>query len=106
MKWYRSMKKPVNSHTVSFFDPAYVPVDVSEDKMLFEVLDATNSPLLFGCRTGICGTCVVEVEGDLPPASDEERELLEVYAPNNPNARLACQIEITGAIKVRPLNFD
>lgn len=91
---------------VSFFDPDYAPIAVNDGEMLSEVLDATNSPLLFGCRTGICGTCVVEVEGELPPAGDEEKELLEIYAPDNPNARLACQIELTGPIKVRPLNFD
>ena len=91
---------------VSFFDPDYAPIAVNDGEMLSEVLDATNSPLLFGCRTGICGTCVVEVEGELPLAGDEEKELLEIYAPDNPNARLACQIELTGPIKVRPLNFD
>ena len=79
---------------------------IKEDEQLSEVLDATNSPVLFGCRTGICGTCVIEVEGDLPPPEDEEKELLELYAPDNPKARLACQIELTGPIRVRPLNFD
>ena len=100
------MKTDTKAHMVSFFDPDYAPIAVNDGEMLSEVLDATNSPLLFGCRTGICGTCVVEVEGELPPAGDEEKELLEIYAPDNPNARLACQIELTGPIKVRPLNFD
>ena len=100
------MKNNVSSFEVSFFDPAFAPVDVDRDSFLSEVLDATNSPLLFGCRTGICGTCVIEVEGELPPPNEEELELLEVYAPDNPRARLACQIELIGPIKVRPLNFD
>ncbi|MCG8671697.1 MAG: (2Fe-2S)-binding protein [Pseudomonadales bacterium] len=100
------MSTEKKEHVVSFFDPAYQPVSVEEDELLSEVLDATNSPLLFGCRTGICGTCVIEVEGELPPADDDEKELLEIYAPGNPNARLACQIELTSSIRVRPLNFD
>lgn len=95
-----------NKHVVSFFDPAFEPVSIDRGEMLSEVLDATNSPLLFGCRTGICGTCVIEVEGELPEADDDEKELLEIYAPDNPKARLACQIELNSNLRVRPLNFE
>ena len=63
-----------------------------------------NSPLLFGCRTGICGTCIVEAEGkDIPPPDDEERELLEVLAPDNPKARLACQLNVQCDMVLHPL---
>ncbi len=95
-----------NKHVVSFFDPAFEPLSIDRGEMLSEVLDASNSPLLFGCRTGICGTCVIEVEGELPEADDEEKELLEIYAPDNPKARLACQIELNSDLRVRPLNFE
>jgi len=100
------MSSENNKHVVSFFDPAFEPVSIDRGEMLSEVLDAANSPLLFGCRTGICGTCVIEVEGDLPEADDEEKELLEIYAPDNPKARLACQIELNSDLRVRPLNFE
>ena len=93
------------AYQVSFFDPGYAPVTVNQSEKLFEVMDATNSPLLFGCRTGICGTCLIEVEGELAPAAVDEQELLDVLAPGNPKARLACQIELSAPIKVRPLNF-
>lgn len=93
-------------YLVSFFDPGFEPVSVDHGDYLSEALDAKNSPLLFGCRTGICGTCVIEVEGDLPAAGPEEQEILDLYAPDTPNARLACQIELTGPIRVGPLNFD
>ncbi|MBC6436085.1 2Fe-2S iron-sulfur cluster binding domain-containing protein, partial [Nostoc sp. HG1] len=33
---------------------------------LSEHLTIQNSPVLFGCRTGICGTCLVEVNGTIP----------------------------------------
>ncbi len=92
-------------YMVSFYDPDYPPVPVTRGMSLSEVLDATNSPLLFGCRTGICGTCLVEAEGDLPPVSPEEQEMLDAFASDNPKARLACQIEMTGAIRVKPLSF-
>ena len=47
---------------VTFEDTAYEPQMVSKGPSLSEELTASNSPVLFGCRTGICGTCVVEVE--------------------------------------------
>ena len=100
------MSSENNKHVVSFFDPTFEPLSIDRGELLSEVLDATNSPLLFGCRTGICGTCVIEVEGELPEADDEEKELLEIYAPDNPKARLACQIELNSDLRVRPLNFE
>ena len=100
------MSSENNKHVVSFFDPAFKPLSIDRGELLSEVLDAKNSPLLFGCRTGICGTCVIEVEGELPEADDEEKELLEIYAPDNPKARLACQIELNSDLRVRPLNFE
>ena len=69
-----------------------------------EHLTIENSPVLFGCRTGICGTCLVEVEEErngqlLAPAADES-ELLEIIAPDLSRARLACQIELRADIKI------
>ena len=88
---------------VTFHDTSYEPMRVSEGLSLSEELDAANSPLLFGCRTGICGTCVVEVDGEnLPPPDEDELEILEVYAPDNPKARLACQLHVTSDITIRP----
>jgi ferredoxin len=85
--------------TVRFKDGC-PPVRLRRHANLSEELDVTNSPLLFGCRTGICGTCLVRVEGALPPPGDDERELLEVLAPGDPRARLACQLDLVGDITV------
>lgn len=87
---------------VSFFDESFAPVELAEGAALSEHLDVGNSPLLFGCRTGICGTCLLRVEGALPPASEEERELVDMLAPGDPSARLGCQIRLVGDIKVAP----
>jgi ferredoxin len=60
---------------------------------------------LFGCRTGICGTCLLRLEcsdGALPPPSVEEQELLDMLAPGDTQARLGCQIKLTSDIKVAP----
>jgi ferredoxin len=87
---------------VSFFDESYAPVELAAGARLSEHFHVGNSPLLFGCRTGICGTCLVRIEGELPPPGEEERELLSLLAPNDPSARLACQLELVGDVRVGP----
>lgn len=70
-------------------------------------LTVQNSPLLFGCRSGLCGTCLIEVEGEggvaEPPTADEI-EALDIYAPGNAKARLACQLVPLGAMRVRKID--
>ena len=80
---------------------------LSDGANLSEHLTIENSPILFGCRTGICGTCLVEVLSDYPgsppPPKEDERELLAILAPNNPKARLACQLRATCNLKIQQL---
>ena len=91
------------THKVSFSVEGHAPVEVPEGQTLSEELDASNSPLLFGCRSGICGTCISQVDtGDVPP-DEEEQEIIELHAPDNPKARLACQINLTCDITIRPI---
>lgn len=90
--------------TITFEDDGYGPVEAPAGKVLSEDLNIKNSPVLFGCRTGICGTCVVEVleGGDaLEPPDEDELEILELYAVGLQDARLACQIDLQADIKVR-----
>ena len=92
-------------HCVSFSPASHTAVNLARGSILSEHLNIANSPLLFGCRTGICGTCLIEVEaqenGELLAPSADEKELLELIAPNNPHARLACQIEMCADIRIR-----
>jgi ferredoxin len=81
----------------------YPPITLQPHENLSEHLTIQNSPVLFGCRTGICGTCLVEVMGDIPPPQPDEQEILETLAANNPHARLACQIDITANVEMREL---
>jgi ferredoxin len=73
---------------------------------LLEHLTLENSPVLFGCRAGMCGTCLIRVEavGDdaLDPPSASEVELLDIIACGEPRARLACQIVLTTDVRVTP----
>lgn len=75
---------------------------------LSEVLTIENSPLLFGCRTGICGTCLARVDarsGELPPPSQDEKDVLELLCPNEPKARLACQIRLSADLTIEPIKL-
>ena len=87
---------------ISFPDSGHSSLSLEAHTPLAEALTIQNSPILFGCRTGICGTCLVTVSGEVPPPNEEEQELLEVLAPNCPNARLACQLDITHDLNIRP----
>ncbi len=85
---------------INFPETNYPPIILEKNSPLSEHLTVQNSPVLFGCRTGICGTCLVVIKGDIPPPSEEEKELLEVIAPNNKSARLACQVDLTNDIEI------
>jgi ferredoxin len=83
---------------IEFTDARFAPLAIAAGQGLAEVLTVQNSPVLFGCRTGLCGTCVVGAAGDLGAASIEELEILELYAMGNPLARLACQLQVRGDV--------
>lgn len=87
-------------YIVSFPDTNYPPISLEPHQKLSEHLTVQNSPVLFGCRTGICGTCLVLINGETSPPSAEEREVLEVIAPEHTNARLACQLELTSHLEI------
>ena len=89
-----------NFCTVSFPRTDYPPITLQHHQNLSEHLTIQNSPVLFGCRTGICGTCLVEVIGDIPAALADEREMLDTVALNVENARLACQIDLTDDVEI------
>ncbi|MEH1812341.1 MAG: 2Fe-2S iron-sulfur cluster-binding protein [Nostoc sp.] len=88
---------------ISFPGSDFVPITLECHKSLSEHLTIQNSPVLFGCRTGICGTCLVEVIGDIPPPQPDEQEMLETLAANHAHARLACQLDVTSDVLIRRL---
>lgn len=92
-------------YTITFANSDKPALVLPEGAMLSEHLDAINSPILFGCREGICGTCLCEVscQGLLPASSEHEREALAIYAPNNPSARLACQLTLHSDITLKKI---
>lgn len=91
------MNAPLQLCTIRFAGEESDEVRVHYGLEFAAVLTPVNSPVLFGCRTGICGTCLVEVHaGDFPSPSEDEKELLELFAPGRPRARLACQLSARG----------
>lgn len=90
--------------TVCFPNTNFPAIALSAHQPLADVLTAQNSPVLFGCRTGICGTCLVTVTGQVAPPDADEQEMLEVLAPGIPNARLACQIDLIDHLEIERLD--
>lgn len=91
---------------VRFPETDYAPLSLDKHQKLSECLTLQNSPVLFGCRTGICGTCLVVVEGEIPPPNQDEKEVLENLAPSNIRLRLACQLDLTSDIKITRFEED
>jgi|SRR6516162_842134 ferredoxin len=94
------------SYRIEFPDTKYDPIELRLGANLSENLTILNSPMLFGCRTGVCGTCLVQIEKgceSLRPPEPEESEALAVYAPCNPRARLACQIFLDSDIALKKI---
>jgi ferredoxin len=90
----------MSSCRVRFASESHPPIELPEHSNLSEHLTVQNSPVLFGCRTGICGTCVVRVDGEIPPPNDEEMDTLDHVAPGDKCARLACQLDLTRDILI------
>jgi ferredoxin len=75
-------------------------VDAAAGQRLLDVAWAVREPLEGACEGVMaCSTCHVIVEaGDfekLPPASEEEEDLLDLAAHATRTSRLACQIILT-----------
>ena len=85
-------------------------LQVEAGTSLSEVLTTENSPILFGCRTGICGTCLIRVDNldqcNLLPPSTDEAEVLQMITSGEPQARLACQIMATCNLLIRDLSEE
>ena len=100
------MSAGTGTFAVRFGGFVHPPLRLAGGARLLDHLDIENSPVLFGCRTGICGTCAVHVEvleGTLAPPDHEEAELLALVRPGDATVRLACQLVLTADIRVAPV---
>lgn len=82
--------------------PQGTVIEVKKGAALVEVADEHETELDFGCRDGVCGTCIMRVRAgaeNLSPVTDEERDTLENFAAA-PGQRLACQVKIVGDVEI------
>ena len=78
-------------------------VTVKKNSSLFELSNDPTSDLVFGCFSGRCGSCLIEVkEGieNLSPRTDLEDAFFEMTGDPE-SCRLACQCQITGNVKAK-----
>ena len=79
-------------------------VEAAAGQRLLDVAWAAREPLEGACEGVMaCSTCHVIVEAEdfekLPPASEEEEDLLDLAAHATRTSRLACQVLLTPKMK-------
>ena len=84
-------------------DGERVGAEAPEGAVLLEVAQGAGMPLEGTCEGQMaCSTCHVVVEGDwfaqLPEASDDEEDMLDLAAGVTRTSRLSCQIVLTQAL--------
>jgi len=86
------------------FTDINVTVTVPAGTRVIEISDKISSGIVYGCREGDCGTCLMKVvegmENLSQPSVLEARILKEHYAGRE--IRLACQAQVLGDVTVRP----
>jgi len=88
------------------FSDIDVTVTVPVGVRVIEISEKVGSGIVYGCREGDCGTCLMEVEKGWDhlstPSILEDKILRENMAGKH--HRLACQAQVSsdGEIKVKP----
>ena len=79
-------------------------VEVPAGTRLIEVSEQAGAGIVYGCREGDCGTCLMKVTEGMDnlsePSALELRILKEHFAGKD--MRLACQAQVLGDATVRP----
>ncbi|HKJ62693.1 MAG TPA: 2Fe-2S iron-sulfur cluster-binding protein [Hyphomicrobiales bacterium] len=88
---------------VTFLDLG-LTVSVPVGTRVIEVSEKVGAALIYGCREGDCGTCLMKVEegwNNLSEPSVVEAKVLKDNLAGK-HMRLACQAQVLGDISVRP----
>jgi ferredoxin len=93
------------SHTGDYMPKVHITtdnltLDVKDGYALIDMCEEHDTSILFGCRDGACGACMVKiVKGaeNISPIQDDEKDFLETMAAE-PNERLACQCKVYGDV--------
>ncbi|MEU3059492.1 2Fe-2S iron-sulfur cluster-binding protein [Streptomyces subrutilus] len=85
--------------------PEGVQIHLPQGSPLTDIEYETSEPVIpFGCRSGACGACVVEVldgADALGEADPEETDFLEDLGRADGAFRLACQCRLMASATVR-----
>ncbi len=77
-------------------------IDVKQDYPLIDMCEDFDTSILFGCRDGACGACMIRVKegmANLSPMENDERDFLETMAAEE-DERLACQCKVRGDVVI------
>lgn len=77
-------------------------IEVSENAAIIDVCESLDTSILFGCRDGACGACMIRVlenPQNLSPMEENERDFLETMAARD-DERLACQCRVLGDVTI------
>lgn len=75
-------------------------IDVKDNFPLIDMCEEHDTSILFGCRDGACGACMVKVKKgmeNLSEIKEDEKDFLETMAAED-DERLACQCTVTGDV--------
>lgn len=81
--------------------------NVRTNQTFLTLVDEHDTPLMFGCKEGLCGTCkirVLENSQNISPMGPREKEFLDSIAAQ-PNERLACQNCVLGDVTIEIADF-
>ncbi|NRA43846.1 MAG: (2Fe-2S)-binding protein [Oligoflexales bacterium] len=77
-------------------------IDVADNYPMIDMCEDHETSILFGCRDGACGACMIRVKegkNNLSKMEDDERDFLETMAAEE-DERLACQCRVLGDVVV------
>lgn len=75
-------------------------IDVPDGYKMIDMCDEYDTSILFGCRDGACGACMVQVDSgaeNLSAMDEDEKDFLETMNACE-NERLACQCKVHGDV--------
>ena len=77
-------------------------LEVADNYPMIDMCEDFDTSILFGCRDGACGACMIKVlegEENLSKMEENERDFLETMAAEE-SERLACQCRVRGDVKI------
>lgn len=77
-------------------------IEVADGYALIDLSDEHDTSILFGCRDGACGACMIKVVSGaehLSPMKEDEKDFLQTMAAR-PDERLACQCKLLGDVTI------